>query len=278
MVTYITKIPHTSWESIKFSFTKESIPWWALIASTSVITYIYDDDIYQESKRLGRRWDLAQEDNTKTYFEFAGFDILRLPTDTASRLYYLGDGWIHLTAAAAFMATGKIGGYTRAFNTGAQIFHGMIVSTIFSQAIKRSTGRESPNNRTEKLGAWRPFPSIEAYNKSTAKYDAVPSGHIMTATLSWTVIRENYPEYDHILFPAEIVYLTALGFGMTNLGVHWVSDYPLGIGIGYVVGKMAAQLGKKPKTEVPNPEPKARFMFYPQIDRETVAANMIYEF
>jgi hypothetical protein len=33
-------------------------------------------------------------------------------------------------------------------------------------------------------------------------------------------------------------------FQMVNNGVHWVSDYPLGIAMGYVIGKIAAHLGE----------------------------------
>ena len=31
---------------------------------------------------------------------------------------------------------------------------------------------------------------------------------------------------------------------MVNNGVHWASDYPLGIAMGYVFGKASAKLGR----------------------------------
>ena len=32
---------------------------------------------------------------------------------------------------------------------------------------------------------------------------------------------------------------------MMNNGVHWASDYPLALGMGYLIGKISANYGKK---------------------------------
>jgi hypothetical protein len=69
----------------------------------------------------------------------------------------------------------------------------------------------------------------------------------MTATLTFTVLIENYPEYAWWLRPTEYVWLTLLGLQMINNGVHWASDYPLGIAMGYSMGKIVSRLGRKPK-------------------------------
>jgi hypothetical protein len=42
------------------------------------------------------------------------------------------------------------------------------------------------------------------------------------------------------------VRLSALMFQMINNGVHWVSDYPLGIAMRYNIGKISAHRGEKP--------------------------------
>lgn len=243
--TLFTDMPATTKHFFRSSFGPGTLPGWALLISSSALTYHYDADLYEGAQNTGRRWGLATEDKTRTVWRVGQYDILRLPSDTNSALYFLGDGWVHLGAAAVFTATGYFGDETRAWNTGLQLFHGMTLSTILSQIIKRSTGREAPTDRTEPRGAWRPFPSPKAYDANTAKYDAVPSGHVMTATLVFTVIRGNYPEHNWWLFPTEIVYLSALGFSMMNNGVHWASDYPLGFAIGYMMGKSSLRMGRQ---------------------------------
>ena len=61
--------------------------------------------------------------------------------------------------------------------------------------------------------------------------------------MTLTVISENYPEYKFIK-PLGITLCSLLGYQMMNNGVHWVSDYPLGIAIGYSLGKLAVNRGR----------------------------------
>ncbi len=240
----ITEMPRTAWDFLKNSFCCEAFPGWFAVLSTSVVLYHYDADIYEGTQRTGRGWGLSNTDKTRTVYKVGKYDILRLPSDANSAFYFLGDGWLHIGTAVGMFATGYLNDYPRPYNTGLQLIHGMAISTFFNQLIKRSTGREAPSDRTVPRGAWRPFPSPKDYDANTAKYDAVPSGHIMTSTLVFTIIRGNYPEHDWWLWPTEIAYLSILGFAMVNNGVHWASDYPLGIAIGYMVGKSSLKLGK----------------------------------
>lgn len=240
-----TEIPSTSVKAIKKSFSKEAIPYWGVIAGTTGILYHYDEQIYADLQKRGRDLGIGNQDNTRSAISFGGHELVRLPSDTGSFMYFLGDGWMHAGIAAGFMGTGALSESNHAYNTGIMIFHGMFVSTIFNQALKRSFGRESPEVKTEQRGSWKPFPSFNDYNTKTASYDGMPSGHVMTATLTFTVISEQYPEYNHIIYPVAGVWISALGLQMVNNGVHWASDYPLGIGMGYLFGKMASQMGKK---------------------------------
>lgn len=275
LTSIITGIPSTTVDAFSMSFSRKSIPVWIGILGSTALLYKYDEDIIREGQKLGRQWGLNNDDRTKTVLEAGPYNILRLPTDAASSLYFLGDGWLHGTIAASFLATGYIADETRPINTGIQLVHGMALSTLVSQGLKRAFGRESPNQSTEPRGRWRPFPSIKAYNERTAEYDAMPSGHVMTATLTFTIIRGNYPEYDHVLLPLEVVWLTALGFGMVNNGVHWASDYPLGIAMGYVFGKAALNLGKQ---DDDNKDEQKTSAFYPSLQQQTLTANWIKTF
>ena len=276
----VTEMPQTAWDSIKYSFTKDSIPVWAAIVTSTAVLYHYDQDIYVGAMNDGNRWNLGNQDNTKTVISGAGFDLLRLPTDLASGMYFLGDGWTHTTIALSFLGTGYFGDHNRAYNTGLEIIHGMVVSTVFSQALKRSFGRQSPNHSTEPRGKWQPFPSIAAYGKDTPSYDAFPSGHIMTATLTFTIIQNNYPEYFWYTTPIETLWLGALMFEMMNNGVHWASDYPLGIAMGYVVAKASTQLGVSHKKDGSGKsDKKSAWDFYPGMDAYgTTTMNAMYEF
>lgn len=243
----ITEIPATSKRTLKESFSKESLPYWGVILGTTGILYHYDEQIYADLQKRGRDWGIGNQDNTKPVLSISGHEIIRAPSDTGSFLYFLGDGWMHAGIGAAFIGNGNFSKDNKAYNTGIMIWHGMVVSTIFNQTLKRSFGRESPEVSTSERGSWKLFPSFNDYNSKTASYDAMPSGHIMTATLTFTIISERYPEYNLYIYPAYGIWATALMFQMVNNGVHWASDYPLGIAMGYVIGKISVGIGQEKK-------------------------------
>lgn len=241
----ITEIPATSKGALSESFSKDALPYWGVILATTGVFYIYDEEILKEMQKKGRDWRIGNEDNTKTYAKIFGHDLFRFPSDTGSFLYFLGDGWMHASIGGGFLAAGALSGNNYHYNTGIMIWHGMVTSTIFNQALKRSFGRESPEVKTHPRGSWHLFPSFNEYNSKTASYDAMPTGHVMTATLTFTILSERYPEQRKYIYPLGGVWISALMFQMVNNGVHWASDYPLGIGMGYIFGKYAARMGKK---------------------------------
>lgn len=243
----VTELPGAMWGSTKEAFTKDKlVPWLVIGASTY---YLYDQDYYilQDIQKQGRDIGIGNSDNTKPIWTIGTQDIIRLPTDTGSFLYFLGDGWMHFGIAGGLYLYGDNKNDYRAQNTSLQIVHGMALSTIFNQFLKRGTGRESPNLRTEDRGRWRPFPSVKAYAEKTAMYDAMPSGHVMTATLVATIINENYQEYSDIIVPVSATWVSLLAWEMVNNGVHWASDYPLAIGMGVFYGKYVTRNWKTRK-------------------------------
>lgn len=240
----ITEIPTTSMLGLKKSFSKEAVPWWAGIITSTLILVNNDEVILRDIQKQGRDLGLGNEDKTRAVISVGEIDLLRLPTDTGSFLYFLGDGWMNFAIAGGFLYNGIENNNTRAFNTSLRIAHGMATSTIFNQLLKRSFGRESPYVRTEYGGKWRPFPSVATYQEKTAQYDAMPSGHVMTSTLVWVIMNDSYPEYSDYLVPAGTIWVSLLGWQMVNNGVHWAADYPLGIGMGYVFAKASMQLGQ----------------------------------
>lgn len=261
----ITDIPKNFVGTFQFSFQEEAWPAWAALLGSTAVLYHYDPDLYSGARNTAARWGIGSDDHMKSTVNIAGIDILRTPTDTGSFLYFLGDGWVHVMTGLGFFATGYFTDSARPYNTGLEILHGLAVATIFDQGLKRAFGRSSPNRSVEPRGEWHPFPSFKSYQNNTSFYDAMPSGHIMTAALMFTVINQNYWEYWPYLVPFETLYLGGLGFEMVNNGVHWASDFPLGLAIGYAVGRVASKLGTE-KTDQAKSGKKSffeRVTFYP---------------
>lgn len=247
---FITDIPRSLREGWEYSFNlKPKTLWtWGGVAASSVVFYIYDEKIYKHSRIFAKNIGLGNDDHTRSIIKFGKYDIFRGPTDVGSYIYFIGDGWLQAFTAASFAINGSFNNDNRALQTSSQIMNSLVSASIPTQILKRATGREDPNRTTRYRGQWRPF--NKNYSKDVSAYDAVPSGHLMAATSTLTVIDANYPEYRSVLRPVGITLLTLLSFQMVNIGVHWASDYPLGLAMGYVFGKVASTHGKKTSGEV----------------------------
>jgi membrane-associated phospholipid phosphatase len=153
---------------------------------------------------------------------------------------YLGDGRPQFGLAAGFGLYGLVANDSRALRTASQTVQAILACGIVVQTLKHITGRESPLVATTPTGRWQFFPNQIEYHKHVPSYDAYPSGHIATATATLTVILENYPETSAWLKPIGYTVVGLIGVAMANTGIHWYSDYPLGIAMGYSFGMLAA--------------------------------------
>lgn len=213
------------------------------IAAMTGIMVAYDQPIVDEAQRLGRQWHISNKEGLDAYFSIVGLPV-RGPTDLGSAMYFIGDGWTHTLVAASFFTYGLIAKNTRALQTASQLAEGMITTGLISvQFLKHITGRETPNRATAPGGVWRLFPNQIDYHKHVPKYDAYPSGHLATAMMTVTVIAENYPEHKYIR-PLGYTLMTIVSYQMLNNGVHWISDYPLALSMGYAFGKIAVRRGR----------------------------------
>jgi membrane-associated phospholipid phosphatase len=260
LIDIFKKVPDTSVSALESSFSKDALPGWGIVLGTTAVTYYYDEQLYRYSQKKGRDWGIGNEDNTQEVASAFNVPLLRLPSDTGSAMYFLGDGWLHMGIAGSILGTGYITNSTYEVNTGIILVHGMLVSTIFNQALKRSFGRESPEVKTNERGSWNMFPSFNDYNTKTASFDGMPSGHMMTATLTLTVLSERYSQYKTPIYCVGGVWLTALGFQMMNNGVHWASDYPLGIAMGWVFGQASLKMVGDNKTDTPEKKETSWFI------------------
>lgn len=233
------------------------------LASTALIIP-FDQQLTDGASDLGSgiNWD-----KDHSYSKLAG--VFRvIPNDLNSAAYYIGNGGTTMLLSGAFYAFGQINNDYRALNTSSELIEVLISVGVVTQTLKRITGRQSPNRAIKSGnpgGHWTPFPSFKSYQTNTPNYDAMPSGHVATFMATLTVIATNYPEIKWIK-PVGYSLLGITAFNMISSKVHWVSDYPIALLIGYVIGKNAAnrritKRKKHPKNEVSRTRFKTDFNF-----------------
>jgi len=217
--TMITNLPGDWSQYYKLRFRASSIPEFVGISILTAGLIVTDDATYEISDRWYR--------NSGPVSDVSNFFVS------------IGDGKSQFALAGAFAAYGLITNDTHALRTGSQIVQAVLASGAVVQVLKHITGRESPFVRSSPTGIWRFFPNQIDYHKRVPAYDAFPSGHICTALATVIVIAENYPEEKWIR-PVGYVISGLVGVGMVNRGIHWYSDYPLGLALGYMFGMIAA--------------------------------------
>jgi hypothetical protein len=262
---------------VKESFKKENLPWLAAIGASTLILIEYDQKIFDNTQRLGKKLGISREDKTKTYLKLGGVSVFRGPSDLGSAMYFLGDGWVNLGLFGYLETYGWLKKDWRAQQTGHQLAEGLLVTGFTTQVMKRVSGRETPRAATAPRGVWRMFPSFKDFQAHRTRYDAFPSGHLATCMMTVTVLADNYPEKKYIK-PLGYALVGALSFQMVNNGVHWASDYPLGLAVGYGIGKAIASGGRTAaKRGVPATASAVRFA--PYLSPEgAVGAGMTYRF
>jgi len=226
------------------AFDEDAMPYWWTVGLSTAALIAVDDTLISNAQHLGQKWGIASKDNTTTVIKYQNLNILRVPTDLGSGLYFIGDGWTHSAIALGFIATGSWTDNDKTYNVGFELIEGMITTTIATQALKHLTGHETPNEATTPTGRWDFFPNQQDYRNNVAKYDAFPSGHLAVGSMTLTVIHKNYPDNPWVM-PVGVTLLTALSFQMMNNGVHWASDYPLAIALGYTFGSIAYERGQQ---------------------------------
>jgi hypothetical protein len=217
--TMFANIP-LDWERwYDISFRKERINEWLVIGGLTLATYLTDDITYTPSERF-----YHSSPEAKKWSDFCA---------------NIGDGTTQFALGGAFGAYGLVFKDQKALRTGSQIVQAVLASGAVIQVLKHVTGRESPFVRTTPFGVWKILPNQIDYHRRVPQFDAYPSGHICTSIATVIVIAENYPEIKWIR-PAGYAFTTLVGLGMLSNGIHWVSDYPLGLFIGYYFGMLAA--------------------------------------
>ena len=250
---FARNVPSDIYQMGKTAFSKKNLPKLGAILAASALLVTVDQPITDAAKQLGRYINLnpARESKTLIAFKIGSFKVnaMEIPDNLNSSIYYLGEGWASILIAGGFYSYGLAANDYRALQTTSQIAESIFALGLTTQFLKRITGRQSPFRAMESPnpvpgGDWHPFPNPSKYQKSVSNYDAFPSGHLATAMATITVLAGNYPDNKYIK-PVGYSLMGLLSFAMLNNGVHWMSDYPLGIAIGYTCGKIVVSRGRQ---------------------------------
>lgn len=149
----------------------------------------------------------------------------------------MGDGFFQFSIVGVFAASGAALGNRKFLRTASQITESILATGIVVQIIKHVTGRESPFSSDDRRGVWRLFHNQLDYHLDFQNHDAMPSGHLSTAVTTFIVIQENFPEQKWIPFIGWPV-MGWIAFGLAGTNIHWWSDYPIAVALGYSFAKI----------------------------------------
>ena len=263
---------------VKDSFTKDSLPWLGAITASTLILIHYDQAIYDGARKTGRKLSISSKDKTRTYVTVGGVALFRGPSDLGSALYFIGDGWVTIGAFGYLKIYNLFKHDWRASQTANQLGEGLIATGFVTELMKNIAGRETPERESGKGGVWRMFPGLGEYIKHRPSYDAFPSGHLASYTMTMTILADNYPDNRYIK-PIGYTLMAGLCFQMMNNGVHWAGDYPLGFAVGYGIGKAISSHGRTAARRVPGTQEKQALSFAPYLSPYGgVGAQLAYRF
>lgn len=239
----VNKIPHNFASTIQDFVSDPYYPYGIIAITSTGLLLPFDPWFITQSRRLGD--DLGLNPHHSHIMKV-------VPADINTALYFVGNGMSVILISGGLATYGLLKNDYRAQSTAIQLLESIAISGLFVQPLKRLTGRESPfitEHQGREHSNWVLAPSFSAYQKDTSHYDAMPSGHLTTAMAALTVLFKNYPEKKWIK-PVGYTLLTLMCFEMMQSKVHWISDYPLALFIGYLIGKNIAQTRiTKPTTE-----------------------------
>jgi len=239
---FVRNVPSDFAAFAKVTTRKKNLPTIGALVGGTALLIAFDQQILDATQQFGRYLNIDPERKSKTVLRVAGVPLLDLPQNLNSTVYFVGEGWPSILIAGSFYGYGSIAKDYRALQTSSQLAEMFITLAVTTQFIKRISGRESPFQATKAGGRWRPFPNPAKYQANVSHYDAFPSGHLATVMATITILSGNYPDNQYIK-PVGYTIMGLVGFSMVNNGVHWVSDYPLAIAIGYTYGKIAVSRG-----------------------------------
>ena len=249
LLSFITNLPHDAWGIITTTFKKKSIKPLLLIGGTTLALMLADQPISNGVRQFSKNIHFSSEEEYRNLLNIklgkTDINLFKAPKNLNTALYQMGQGFPSLLIGAGLFTYGKMHNDYRALSTANQLVETFILMGVGTQFLKRISGRQSPSNATDdKGGEWQFFPSFKSYQTNTPNFDAFPSGHLATLMSTVTILAENYPEKKYIK-PVGYSLIGLVGLSMINNNVHWISDYPLAIGLGYLCARQVAKRNRK---------------------------------
>lgn len=245
---FITNLPHDALGVVVTSFKRENIKPLLITAGATVALLLADGYVSKGVHRFSGNIHFCSDESYKDLISIktgkTDISIYKVPQNLNTAFYQLGQGFPGLLIGAGLFTYGKIHHDYRALSTASQLAETFILMGVGTQVLKRITGRQSPSNATESGGNWHFFPSFKNYQTQTPSYDAFPSGHLATLISTVTVLADNYPEKKYIR-PVGYSITGLVALAMINNNVHWVSDYPLAIALGYLCARQVVKRNRK---------------------------------
>jgi membrane-associated phospholipid phosphatase len=241
--SFLLNIPRTFARASKETFQKKSLPALGVMVGTTAVLILADqkiaDGMHQFSNFIGLHTDRDYVDVITIHTGGSPIHVYQAPRNFNTVLYSAGEGLPPILISAALLIRGS----RRSVSVASQIMQSNITIGIATQIVKRVSGRESPDVATQAGGTWRPLPSFKTYQHHTPHFDAFSSGHMATMASTATVLIMNYPEKKW-LKPVCYTIISLVGLAMINNDVHWASDYPLAIGMGYISAKATVNMNR----------------------------------
>lgn len=234
---FLKNVPADLLNIARSPFRRVNVPAALAVAGSTLLLIPVDQQVLDGVKNLSAHMGLNPETAYHDIWRPGGTRVLKVPQNLNTALYQMGEGGTSMLVAAGFFVYGKIGHNYRSLQTASDLVETYLTMGLTTQLIKRISGRQSPFMSTHPGGDWHPFPSFSAYQRNTSNFDAFPSGHLATMMATVTVIATNYPEKKWIL-PLGYSLIGLSAWAMMNNSVHWLSDYPLALALGYVSGKI----------------------------------------
>jgi PAP2 superfamily len=246
--SFLTKLPKDAARIAVAPFQKKNIKPLLWITGSTAFLLLSDEAITEGVGQFSKKIHLSPDEKYKDVLNIkigkVNTSLLKAPQNINTALYQLGQGFPSLLIGAGLFTYGKIHKDYRAISTASQLTEAFILMGVGTQLIKRITGRQSPSEAVDLNGSWHPFPSFKNYQNHTPLYDAFPSGHLATLMSTVTILAGNYPEMKWIK-PVGYSVIGLVGYSMINNNVHWASDYPLALALGYLCAKQVLNSNRR---------------------------------
>ena len=278
---FITNLPHDASGIVVTTFKRKNIKPLLLTGGITLTLMLADKSVSNGVRQFSNNIHFHSEEEYRDIINLkAGktdISIFKAPKNLNTALYQIGQGFPSLLISAGLFAYGKIHNDYRALSTASQLTETFILMGVGSQFLKRVTGRQSPSNAIDAGGNWHCFPSFKNYQTNTPNFDAFPSGHLATLMSTVTILAENYPEKRYIK-PVGYSLIGLVGLSMINNNVHWISDYPLAIALGYLCARQVIKRNRKIVSTTSLKKNKAELSYTFNFTNGKLMPGVIYKF